>query len=82
MHACAQVLHTVVISDLEPNTEYYFEAGDGVTFSDPVTFKTLKAAGPDYPQRLLLIADWGLSYNCEPLHHHHHAHDLPAALCL
>lgn len=60
-----QVLHTVVISDLVPNTEYYFECGDGTTFSDPITFKTLQAAGQQYPQRLLLIADWGLSYNCE-----------------
>ena len=68
-----QVLHTVVISDLEPNTEYYFECGDGITFSDPITFKTLQAAGQAYPQRLLLIADWGLSYNCElALHSVHH----------
>ena len=55
----------MVISDLVPNTEYYFECGDGITFSDPITFKTLQAAGQAYPQRLLLIADWGLSYNCE-----------------
>ena len=61
-----QVLHTVVLPDLEPDTEYYFECGDGITFSPPLTFRSLKAAGADYPQRLLLIADWGLSYNCEP----------------
>ncbi|CAK0783284.1 hypothetical protein CVIRNUC_006483 [Coccomyxa viridis] len=57
------VLHTVVLPDLEPDTEYYFECGDGITFSPPLTFRSLKAAGADYPQRLLLIADWGLSYN-------------------
>lgn len=60
------MLHTVVLPDLEPDTEYYFECGDGITFSPPLTFRSLKAAGADYPQRLLLIADWGLSYNCEP----------------
>ena len=56
----------MVLPDLEPDTEYYFECGDGITFSPPLTFRSLKAAGADYPQRLLLIADWGLSYNCEP----------------
>ncbi len=30
-------------------------------------FHSLKAAGPSYPQRLILIADWGLSHNSKLL---------------
>ena len=42
---------------------YYYRVGDGETFGDTMEFHSLKAAGSSYPQRLLLIADWGLSHN-------------------
>ena len=35
-------------------------------------FHSLKAAGPSYPQRLILLADWGLSHNSKALCHHPH----------
>ncbi len=52
---------------------YYYRVGDGETFGDIMEFQSLKAAGPSYPQRLLLIADWGLSHNsgaCSSLQSH------------
>ncbi|CAL5218603.1 g300 [Coccomyxa viridis] len=57
------VLHTVVLPDLTPNTAYYYSVGDGTTFGSTLMFHSLKAAGPSYPQRLILLADWGLSHN-------------------
>ncbi|CAK0736397.1 hypothetical protein CVIRNUC_000740 [Coccomyxa viridis] len=57
------VLHTVVLPELIPDTKYYYKVGDGATFGETLSFQSLKAAGPNYPQRLLLIADWGLSHN-------------------
>ena len=35
-------------------------------------FHSLKAAGPSYPQRLILLADWGLSHNSKPLCQYEH----------
>ncbi|BDA44108.1 Purple acid phosphatase 15 [Coccomyxa sp. Obi] len=57
------VLHTAIISNLQPNTRYYYRVGDGTTFSDTISFRSLMDAGMEYPQRLLLIADWGMSHN-------------------
>ncbi|EIE25875.1 Metallo-dependent phosphatase [Coccomyxa subellipsoidea C-169] len=50
------VLHTVILSNLRPGTRYYYRVGDGTTFSAPLSFRSLNDAGPDYPQRLLLVA--------------------------
>ncbi|KAK9812080.1 hypothetical protein WJX73_004456 [Symbiochloris irregularis] len=62
------VLHTVVLEDLEPNTTYYYQVGDGTTFSETYSFRSLSGPheGQDpaaYPQRLTFIADVGYSYN-------------------
>ncbi|KAK9915866.1 hypothetical protein WJX75_005427 [Coccomyxa subellipsoidea] len=57
------VLHTVILSNLQPGTRYYYRVGDGNTFSSTISFRSLNDAGMEYPQRLLLRADWGLSAN-------------------
>ncbi|DBA94256.1 TPA: hypothetical protein ACH3X1_001874 [Trebouxia sp. C0004] len=57
------VLHTVVLTNLAPNTKYFYQVGDGTTFSSTFNFTSLAAPSATTPQRFLLIADWGLSQN-------------------
>lgn len=37
---------------------YFYQVGDGHTWGPVLSFRSLKAPGQEYPQRLLLIADW------------------------
>ena len=37
---------------------YYYQVGDGETFSQTLAFDSLKAPEQDYPQRLVAVADW------------------------
>ena len=60
MGVAVALIHRV---DRAPILRYYYKVGAGETFGETLTFQSLKAAGPNYPQRLLLIADWGLSHN-------------------
>ncbi|KAK9826440.1 hypothetical protein WJX81_005915 [Elliptochloris bilobata] len=57
------LLHTVILANLTSATAYWYCVGDGRTFSPEFNFVSPQAPGPHYPQRLLLLADWGLSYN-------------------
>lgn len=57
------ILHTVVLSGLTPGTQYYYQVGDGTTYSSTFNFTSLADPSPNAPQRFLLIADWGLSQN-------------------
>lgn len=57
------LLHTARLTDLTPNTTVYYQVGDGMNFSAIYNFTTLQAPGPYYPQRIIALADWGLSHN-------------------
>jgi len=57
------LLHTAKLADLPANTTIYYQVGDGTTFSNIYNFTTLQAPGPSYPQRIITLADWGLSHN-------------------
>lgn len=57
------ILHTATLSGLTPNTTYFYQVGDGQTFSATYNFTSLQAPGPTYPQRIIALADWGLSHN-------------------
>lgn len=37
------VLHTVVLSDLKPGTTYFYQVGDGTTYSGTYNFTALAA---------------------------------------
>lgn len=56
------VLHTVVVQGLAPATTYFYEVGDGQNMSAVYNVTTPNALGV-YPQRIIAIADWGLSSN-------------------
>ncbi|KAK9917889.1 hypothetical protein WJX75_009307 [Coccomyxa subellipsoidea] len=57
------ILHSTKLQNLVPGKNYYYRVGDGVTFSQIYNFTCVAAKGATYPQRLLLVADWGLSLN-------------------
>ncbi|KAK9854186.1 hypothetical protein WJX84_001590 [Apatococcus fuscideae] len=57
------LLHSVVVANLTPGVTYFYRVGDGTTFSGIFNFTSLPAPGPTYPQRIIAIADWGLSSN-------------------
>ncbi|KAK9830772.1 hypothetical protein WJX74_006451 [Apatococcus lobatus] len=57
------LLHSVVVANLSPGATYFYRVGDGTTFSGTFNFTALKAPGQNYPQRIIAIADWGLSSN-------------------
>jgi hypothetical protein len=57
------LIHSTVISGLTPATQYYYQVGDGTTFSETFTFESLLPPGQTYPQDIILLADWGLSEN-------------------
>jgi phosphodiesterase/alkaline phosphatase D-like protein len=44
------VLHTVVLTNLAPNTKYFYQVGDGTTFSSTFNFTSLAA-----PSKLPLV---------------------------
>ncbi len=51
---------------LEPDTQYYYKCGDPFlsAMSTELQFKTLKLPGPsNYPQRIGIVGDLGLTYN-------------------
>jgi len=51
---------------LEPDTQYYYKCGDPflAAMSTELQFKTLKLPGPsNYPQRIGIVGDLGLTYN-------------------
>jgi hypothetical protein len=57
------VLHSAMISGLTPGQQYFYMVGDGQNFSKVYNFTAAKAAGQSYPQRIIALADWGLSAN-------------------
>ncbi|CAL5230081.1 g13538 [Coccomyxa viridis] len=59
------ILHNVNLNQLKPQTTYYYQVGDGTTFSTTYNFTTFVdvSKGAVYPQRLLLVADWGMAQN-------------------
>eukprot|EP00891_Asterochloris_glomerata_P009395 jgi/Astpho2/9395/Aster-01660 len=57
------VLHNVRLTGLTPNTQYFYQAGDGTNFSPVFNFTSMQTAGPNYPQRIIAMADWGMSAN-------------------
>ncbi|KAL3151843.1 hypothetical protein ABBQ38_012808 [Trebouxia sp. C0009 RCD-2024] len=57
------VLHTVVLSGLQPGAQYFYQVGDGTTYSGTYNFTALAEPSATAPQRFLLVADWGLSHN-------------------
>ena len=62
------VLHTVELTDLEPNTTYYYQVGDGNTMSDTFTFRTLAAAGEDLSLDFLFFVPRAF-FDLMALHH-------------
>jgi hypothetical protein len=56
-------LHHAVMTGLVGGTRYYYKVGDGKTFSAVKSFVQPYEPGQVYPQRFLLVADWGTSYN-------------------
>ncbi|CAM6035913.1 unnamed protein product [Sphagnum compactum] len=60
------IIHHVHITGLEPDTQYYYKCGDPFlsAMSTELQFKTLKLPGPsNYPQRIGIVGDLGLTYN-------------------
>ena len=37
---------------------YFYQVGDGTTWGPLLSFRSLKAPGQAYPQRLLVLGDW------------------------
>ena len=46
------LLHTVVLSNLKPGTEYFYQVGDGVTYSGIYNFTALAAPSKSPPSAL------------------------------
>ncbi|WOH16209.1 hypothetical protein DCAR_0935758 [Daucus carota subsp. sativus] len=60
------IIHHVKIDDLEPGTKYYYKCGDSFlnAMSQEHVFKTFSVPGPDnYPRRIAVIGDLGLTLN-------------------
>jgi len=60
------IIHHVRITGLQPNTYYYYRCGDPTlaAMSGEYVFKTLPEPGPaNYPTRIAVIGDLGLTYN-------------------
>lgn len=60
------IIHHARLSDLLPNTSYYFKCGDPVTnvFSEEHSFRTLPLpSATSYPARIAIVGDLGLTSN-------------------
>lgn len=60
------IIHHVKIDDLEPGTKYYYKCGDSSlnAMSEEHVFETLLVPGPNnYPRRIAVIGDLGLTLN-------------------
>lgn len=60
------IIHHVKIDDLEPGTKYYYKCGDSFlkAMSEEHVFETLLEPGPNnYPRRIAVIGDLGLTLN-------------------
>jgi hypothetical protein len=47
---------------------YFYQVGDGSTWGPLLSFRSLKAPGQDYPQRLLVLGDWCARHKDPPGH--------------
>ncbi|GAQ79694.1 purple acid phosphatase [Klebsormidium nitens] len=58
-------IHKVTVSNLSPDTTYFYTVGDGATRNSPqLSFKTLQAVGPTFrPYRIAVYADPGETAN-------------------
>tara|TARA_B100001113_G_scaffold306759_1_gene268099 strand:- start:44 stop:1369 length:1326 start_codon:yes stop_codon:yes gene_type:complete len=63
MYLWTTCTHTVILSDLSPNTTYYYRVGGGSEWSDIYTFQTLE----EKPETITIgvIADHGTSSNAQ-----------------
>ncbi|VFQ65181.1 unnamed protein product [Cuscuta campestris] len=60
------IIHHVQLTELEPNTMYYYQCGDPLlnATSEVYHFKTMPISSPwSYPRRIALVGDLGLTYN-------------------
>ncbi|KAL8139125.1 hypothetical protein V2J09_005126 [Rumex salicifolius] len=60
------IIHHVRITDLRPNTLYYYSCGDPSigAMSQIYSFRTMPTSGPqNYPGRIAIVGDLGLTYN-------------------
>ncbi|KAH9680769.1 Purple acid phosphatase 15 [Citrus sinensis] len=60
------IIHHVLITGLQPNTLYEYECGDPSisAMSSSHYFRTMPVSGPsDYPNRIAVVGDLGLTYN-------------------
>lgn len=56
-------LHTVKLTNLPFGARVYYKVGNGTIYSALHQLRVPSAPGPKYPQRVVTIADWGISYN-------------------
>ncbi|KAJ7979684.1 Purple acid phosphatase [Quillaja saponaria] len=60
------IIHHVKLNDLEPGTKYYYKCGDSSipAMSEEHVFETSAVPGPNnYPRRIAVIGDLGLTWN-------------------
>ncbi|CAH9129800.1 unnamed protein product [Cuscuta epithymum] len=59
------IIHHVQLTELEPDTVYYYQCGDPLmAMSEVYYFKTMPISSPDrYPNKVAIVGDLGLTYN-------------------